>query len=73
VSLSVGATAVFTVGGLSRKDPQVPHLLEPGDAVIFGRSKRLVYHGVTRLLPGTTPPGLGLPEPGRLNFTFRVL
>jgi alkylated DNA repair protein (DNA oxidative demethylase) len=41
--------------------------------VIFGRSKRLVYHGVTRLLPGTAPPGLGLPEPGRLNFTFRVL
>ncbi len=73
VSLSIGATAVFTVGGLSRKDPQVPHLLESGDAVIFGRSKRLVYHGVTRLLPGTTPAGLGLPEPGRLNFTFRVL
>ncbi len=73
VSLSIGATAVFTVGGLSRKDPQVPHRLESGDAVIFGRSQRLVYHGVTRLLPGTTPPGLGLPEPGRLNFTFRVL
>jgi alkylated DNA repair protein (DNA oxidative demethylase) len=73
VSLSIGATAVFTVGGLNRQDPPEPHLLESGEVVLFGRSLRLVYHGVTRILRGTTPPGLGLPGPGRLNLTFRVL
>jgi DNA oxidative demethylase len=73
VSLSVGATAVFTIGGLDRRDPQEPHLLESGDVVLFGRSLRLAYHGVSRILRGTTPPGLGLETPGRLNLTFRIL
>ncbi len=73
VSLSVGATAVFTIGGPSRHDPQQPHLLESGDVVLFGRSLRLAYHGVRRILRGTTPPGLGFETPGRLNLTFRIL
>src|SRR5262245_49445098 len=47
VSLSIGATAVFTMGGLARQDPQERHLLESGDVVLFGRSMRLAYHGVT--------------------------
>lgn len=73
VSLSIGATAVFTIGGLSRKDPQEEHLLESGDAVLFGRARRLAYHGVTRLVKGTTPPELDFDYPGRLNLTFRIL
>jgi alkylated DNA repair protein (DNA oxidative demethylase) len=73
VSLSIGATAIFTIGGLSRKDPQEEHLLESGTAVLFGRGKRLAYHGVSRLVRGTTPAELGLEAPGRLNLTFRVL
>jgi DNA oxidative demethylase len=73
VSLSIGATAVFTIGGLHRADPQEPHLLESGDIVLFGRSMRLAYHGVTRIIRGTTPPGLGFQTPGRLNLTFRIL
>jgi alkylated DNA repair protein (DNA oxidative demethylase) len=73
VSLSIGATAVFTIGGLERSDPQEPHLLVSGDVVLFGRSMRLAYHGISRLLRGTTPPDLGFQTPGRLNLTFRVL
>jgi alkylated DNA repair protein (DNA oxidative demethylase) len=73
VSLSAGATAIFTIGGLNRQGPQEPHLLESGDVVLFGRSMRLAYHGVTRILRGTTPPGLGFQTPGRLNLTFRIL
>ncbi len=73
VSLSIGASAIFTMGGLSRQAPQEPHLLESGEVVIFGRSMRLVYHGVTKLVRGTTPPELGFPSPGRLNLTFRIL
>jgi DNA oxidative demethylase len=73
VSLSIGASCVFTIGGLSRKDPQEAQTLESGDLVLFGRSMRLAYHGVTKILKGTTPDWLGLREPGRLNLTFRIL
>ncbi len=73
VSLSVGASCVFTIGGPARKDPQHAHPLESGDLVLFGRSMRLAYHGVTKIIKGTTPEWLGLREPGRLNLTFRIL
>jgi alkylated DNA repair protein (DNA oxidative demethylase) len=73
VSLSVGAACLFTIGGLKRADPQESHILESGDVVIFGRSLRLAYHGVKKILKGTTPPNLGFDQPGRLNLTFRLL
>lgn len=72
VSLSVGASCVFRIGGLARTDPYETHTLASGDLVVFGRSKRLAYHGVRKILVGTSPDGLGLPEPGRINLTFRV-
>jgi len=73
VSLSIGATCIFMMGGLKRKEPQREYLLESGDLVLFGRSMRLAYHGVKKIVRGTTPPALGFAEPGRLNLTFRIL
>jgi alkylated DNA repair protein (DNA oxidative demethylase) len=72
VSLSIGATAVFSIGGLTRQDLQQVRHLESGEVVIFGCSKRLAYHGVTKIIRGTTPPELGFDKPGRLNLTFRL-
>ena len=72
VSLSIGSACVFRMGGLRRTDPYDKFPLESGDLVIFGRSMRLAYHGVSKVLPGTTPTGLGL-DGQRLNLTFRVL
>jgi len=72
VSFSVGASCVFRMGGLRRTDPYEKYILDSGDLVIFGRSRRLAFHGVSRILPGTTPGGVGLTEPGRLNLTFRI-
>ena len=43
--------------------------MESGDAFVFGGAARLRYHGVSRILPGTAPAGLGLD--GRFNLTFR--
>jgi alkylated DNA repair protein (DNA oxidative demethylase) len=40
-----------------------------GDAFVFGGAARLHYHGVSRIQPGTAPPGLSFE--GRLNLTFR--
>jgi alkylated DNA repair protein (DNA oxidative demethylase) len=69
VSLSIGDTARFLFGGLRRRDPIAKIPLESGDAFVFGGPARLRYHGVSRIEPGTAPPGL--PFEGRLNLTFR--
>lgn len=74
VSLSLGASCLFRIGGLERRDPYEQHVLDSGDLIIFGRSKRLAFHGVKKILPGTTPAGIGLDDsPGRINLTFRLL
>ena len=69
VSVSLGDTARFMFGGLRRKDPVESRMLESGDAFVFGGPARLRYHGVSRIVPNTAPPELGLS--GRFNLTFR--
>jgi DNA alkylation damage repair protein AlkB len=69
VSISLGDTARFLFGGLRRREPVEPILLESGDAFVFGGPARLRYHGVSRIIPGTAPPTLGIE--GRFNLTFR--
>jgi DNA oxidative demethylase len=69
VSVSVGDAARFLFGGLRRRDPVDPIRLESGDAFVFGGPARLRYHGVSRIVPGTAPPTLGIE--GRFNLTFR--
>ena len=68
VSVSLGDAARFVVGGLSRRDPTSPVILRSGDVLVMGGPSRLRYHGVTRILAGTAPDGMG---PGRFNLTFR--
>jgi len=69
VSISLGDTARFLFGGPRRRDPVEALWLESGDGFIFGGAARLRYHGVSRIVPGTAPSGLGLQ--GRFNLTFR--
>jgi alkylated DNA repair protein (DNA oxidative demethylase) len=68
VSVSLGDTARFVLGGLTRKEPTRPLMLHSGDVLVMGGPSRLRFHGVTRILPGTAPEGTG---PGRFNLTFR--
>ena len=74
VSLSLGDTAVFRIGGLARSDPTRSIKLRSGDAIVFGGPSRLVFHGIDRLLPGSSDllgrSGL-LPSGGRINLTLR--
>ena len=67
VSLSFGASAVFRVGGLKRRDPSVTVTLHHGDAVVFGGPARRVHHGIDRILAGQHD----LLGAKRLNLTFR--
>lgn len=69
VSVSIGDTARFLLGGLKRKEPIESFMLESGDVFVFGGASRLRYHGVSRIVPGTAPAALGLD--GRFNLTFR--
>lgn len=69
VSISLGDTARFLLGGIRRRDPVSPVLLESGDAIVFGGPARLRFHGVSRIHPGSGPQSLGLS--GRINLTFR--
>ena len=70
VSISLGDTARFQFGGLTRREPVESLRLESGDAFVFGGPARLRYHGVLRILPGTAPASLALD--GRFNLTFRA-
>ena len=68
LSVSLGDSAVFRVGGTTRKGPSRTVELKSGDVVVLGGADRLAYHGVDRVLPGTS--GL-LDEGGRFNLTLR--
>lgn len=68
VSLSLGDTGLFRVGGLKRSDPTRSLRLASGDAVVLGGEGRLAFHGVDRILPGTSTL---LAEGGRINLTLR--
>ncbi|MFF8647932.1 alpha-ketoglutarate-dependent dioxygenase AlkB family protein [Streptomyces griseoluteus] len=71
VSLSLGDTCVFRFGNTeTRTRPYTDVELRSGDLFVFGGPSRLAFHGVPRVLPGTSPAWLGLT--GRLNITLRV-
>jgi len=69
VSVSLGDTARFLFGGLRRRDPVESIALKSGDAFVFGGPARLRYHGVSKILPNSAPPDLGIS--GRFNLTLR--
>ncbi|MGU3494735.1 alpha-ketoglutarate-dependent dioxygenase AlkB family protein [Xanthobacteraceae bacterium A53D] len=68
LSLSLGDTAVFRIGGEARTDPTRSIRLASGDAVLLAGRSRLAFHGVDRILPGSSTL---LGQPGRINLTLR--
>jgi alkylated DNA repair protein (DNA oxidative demethylase) len=68
LSVSLGDTGIFRVGGRSRKDPTQKFELRSGDVFVLGGEERLSFHGIDRILPGTSDL---LEEGGRFNLTLR--
>jgi len=68
VSLSLGESCLFRVGGTRRSDPTRSFRLASGDAVVLGGPTRLAFHGVDRIIRGTSTL---LPDGGRINLTLR--
>lgn len=68
VSVSLGDSCLFRIGGAERKDRTQSFKLHSGDVVIMGGKARLNYHGVDRIYPGTSTL---LKAEGRINLTLR--
>jgi len=68
LSISLGDTALFRIGGTSRKDPTRSLKLSSGDVCRLSGAARLAFHGVDRILPGSSSL---VPGGGRINLTLR--
>lgn len=68
VSVTLGDTGVFRIGGPKRNDPTRSVRLASGDVCVLGGSSRLAYHGIDRILAGSSRLW---PGGGRLNLTLR--
>jgi DNA oxidative demethylase len=68
VSISLGDSCMFRVGGQKRRDPTRSFRLDSGDVVVLGAAARLSFHGVDRIYAGTSTL---LREGGRINLTMR--
>jgi alkylated DNA repair protein (DNA oxidative demethylase) len=68
LSLSLGDTALFRIGGTTRGGRTQSLKLASGDALLFGGEARLAFHGIDRILAGSSAL---LPQGGRINLTLR--
>jgi alkylated DNA repair protein (DNA oxidative demethylase) len=68
LSVSLGDTALFRLGGLKRTDPTRSMRLASGDVVVLGGEARLAFHGVDRIIAGSSTL---VPGGGRINLTLR--
>lgn len=68
VSLSLGDTCIFRLGGTRRSDPTTSFRLASGDCFVLKGPQRLAFHGVDRIIPGSSTL---LPDGGRINLTLR--
>ena len=77
VSISLGDTGLFRVGGTQRNDPTRSFRLASGDVVILAGEARHFFHGIDRVMPGTSrlpdefPEALRAMGIRRINLTLR--
>lgn len=68
VSISLGNSCLFRIGGAFRTDKTSSIKLASGDIVVLGGEGRLCFHGVDRIYPSTSTL---LRSGGRINLTLR--
>lgn len=68
LSISLGDSCLFRIGGNLRKEPTQSFKLHSGDVLILGGQSRLAYHGVDKIYFGTSAL---LKNGGRINLTLR--
>jgi alkylated DNA repair protein (DNA oxidative demethylase) len=68
ISLSLGDTCIFRYGGHERRGTTRTVRLASGDALVLAGENRLAFHGVDRIIAGTSSL---LSQGGRINLTLR--
>jgi len=68
LSISLGDTALFRIGGARRSDPTASIRLASGDVLALAGAARHAFHGVDRVIAGTSRLIAG---GGRINLTLR--
>ncbi|MET0338031.1 MAG: alpha-ketoglutarate-dependent dioxygenase AlkB [Caulobacter sp.] len=68
LSVSLGDTAMFRLGGAKRGDPTRSLKLASGDVCLLAGEARLFFHGVDRVIEGSSTL---IPGGGRINLTLR--
>lgn len=68
VSISLGDSCLFRVGGTERSGGTLSFKLSSGDIVVLGGEGRLAFHGVDKIYPNTSTL---LKNGGRINLTLR--
>jgi alkylated DNA repair protein (DNA oxidative demethylase) len=68
LSVSLGDTAIFRIGGTSRGGQTTSLKLNSGDVCLLAGPARLAFHGIDRVLEGSSTV---VPGGGRLNLTLR--
>ncbi|GAA6064758.1 hypothetical protein JCM10212_002309 [Sporobolomyces blumeae] len=72
VSLSLGHSAIFLVGGLTKDVEPLAIIVRSGDGLVMsGQAGRRAYHGLPRVLSGTLPDYLSSQTPGRRPVVSR--
>jgi DNA oxidative demethylase len=70
VSVSLGDTAIFRLGGPQRGGKTTSFRLSSGDVIVLGGASRHFYHGIDRVLGGSSTL---IEDGGRINLTMRVV
>lgn len=68
LSVSLGDTALFRLGGVERKGATQSFKLASGDVMMLTGPSRRRFHGIDRIYDGSSTL---LPKGGRLNLTLR--
>jgi alkylated DNA repair protein (DNA oxidative demethylase) len=68
VGVSLGDEAIFRIGGVTRSGATQSVKLGSGDVILFGGPARLAYHGIDRVITGSSRL---VPGGGRLSLTLR--
>ena len=68
ISISLGDTGIFVLGGLIRTDETRQYIVQSGDAIVMSGESRNFFHAFKETVPNTSNL---LKNGGRLNLTIR--
>ncbi len=68
ISISLGDTGIFVLGGKLRTDDTRQYIVQSGDVIVMGGESRNYFHSFKGIIPNTSNL---LKNGGRLNLTIR--